>query len=266
MQSLLVVTFVTTALLTCATVGLVYGVSSFRLIANLEARLNETATLNSSLSSAILMDTLNVLSYENFTNDITELQIRALELDQQITQKCVEILQLQIMNANQTQEPGAVMSISHTGFDNSVVFAHNQLAYFTTELWDDANYWFPANRSYIYIPSDGRYAIGMQYRHNTDGPASNARTAALTLRYNNETHFQTLQTFYTSTFPFATPGLAKPTIYAYYELELIKGDAATFLSFLVTIQAPGGTPWSRGPHFQVSIQRLGNITGVGITP
>lgn len=80
-------------------------------------------------------------------------------LQQQLTQKCVEVLELQIL-ANATTTTSVGVSVGYNSVDGDPIVA-NQSISFTSEYWDDANFWSLNDTSSIFIPSDGRYAIGV---------------------------------------------------------------------------------------------------------
>jgi len=181
------------------------------------------------------------LSNNVATND------RFSKLDVKFTQKCVEVLELQTL-ANRTEGAGASLA---TGAIVSVL--HQAAVPFAFEAWDDADFWSLTNATNIYLPSDGRYALGLE-----SAPPVFPNTAlAFVVRITKNDGLTSTDVceFFTA----SDPTDSYISTYGYCERELVKAADNRLQVILVSTGA------SSFVRVKFSIRRLGDKTGAGIT-
>lgn len=197
-------------------------------------------------------------------SDVSALQNTTSTQQMDIDMNKAEILELQIL----TNQTGAGVSlftnISIVGNPTCALYNENCTYIFNTELWDDADY-FDANVHYerVYIPEDGRYAIGWRSFQLFDNPPTNQQFDYVINFFNNAS------LPYNAGFPSCTFGsdfyavgsTTKAVSAGYCEVEL-RRDYGNYLTVNLVSFGVVDTPTFTNNHF--TVRRIGDMTGPGI--
>jgi len=242
-------------------IALGYNVSTNAKLSDLETRisaLNASQSIQNDdfeqqlqLQNQQIVDQMIALISLNVTQNITELTEQVNELELQMIQKCVELIALQ----TQTNQTGAGVNVAT--LPTTVSVSNLQQVPFSTELWDDADFWSPANSTRIFIPFDGRYAIGIQFQHTST--VLNNRATAIEVFLNNGATSASVCIFFTAIFD----QTSQVSLYGYCERELLKDDLNYLTAVLRTYDVAGVTP---NVNLKLSVRNIGTITGTGISP
>lgn len=122
---------------------------------------------------------------------------------------------------------------------------------FDTELWDDANFWNPGTPNRVFIPRDGRYAIGVQCSIFTTSVDKVTIFAGLVDDVPSPTGILLCKTANIN-----PPLFTSNSVYC--EAEIQKQAAN---SIVVTLKSEAGTPVSS--RCTLSVRQLGPLTGIG---